>query len=142
MTCWLPPATGTSPCTLELFPLHGDCEERARTAQALLTGYGRACTFIDDHASLPITIDDIAEAAGLSAGQRDAAIRAHSPLSGTRQALNRARLDAAHHDLVGGDPTHGDTVRCIALRWGFLPGTFTRAYRRAYGINPVDRLRG
>jgi transcriptional regulator GlxA family with amidase domain len=124
-------------CVLELFRLHGDRTTRTATAAALLAGYRRAIRFIDDYASLPITVDDIAEAAGLPTRQLDAAFRWHSPTGGNiRDELRRARLDAAHRDLLAGDPTRGDTVRDIALRWGFRPGTFAQEYRNQFGRNP------
>jgi AraC-like DNA-binding protein len=67
-----------------------------------------------------------------------AAFVTHAPLGLTpAQYLRRTRLAAAHRDLVNGDPTRGDTVREIALRWGFPhPGTFAKHYRDAYGSNP------
>lgn len=124
-------------CVLDCFPLRGNPSVRERSARAQSVGYQRARKFMDDYASLPITIDDVAEAAGLPVKQLDAAFRWHSPTGGTvKDALRRVRLDAAHQDLVAGDPTQGDTVRGIALRWGFAPGRFATTYRSIHGVNP------
>ncbi len=45
------------------------------------------------------------------------------------------RVERAHADLLRLGPRTG--VAAVAARWGFLDaGTFTRAYRRAYGVPP------
>ncbi len=123
---------------LEWFPLRGgEPADRRATVEALSSGYRRAMSFIDDNVSLPISIDDIAEAAGLPARQLDAAFRWHSPTRGTAaDALRRVRLSAAHHDLVDADPTRGDTVGGVARRWGFDPRSFARHYTAAFGDTP------
>ncbi|MDQ4118039.1 MAG: helix-turn-helix domain-containing protein, partial [Actinomycetota bacterium] len=56
--------------------------------------------------------------------------------------LRRARMARAHADLRAGDPTRGDTVATIAMRWGFSnPGRFAAEYREAYGTSPSETLR-
>lgn len=102
----------------------------------------RAVAFIDGHASLPITVTDIACAAGVSARALQGAFRRH--LGVTPMAyLRRARLEGAHRDLQAADPTAGDTVAHVALRWGFLkPDRFAAAYRQAFGVPPSRTLRG
>lgn len=122
---------------LEAFPLLGDRVTRSMNSATLLTGFRRAQAFIDDHASLPITVDDIANAAGLTTAQLDHAFLAHSRSGGSAvAALRAARLSAAHRDLIEGDPTLGDTVGAIALRWGFTPAGFARIHRSEYGSSP------
>ena len=119
------------------FALSGDPADRALNSALLLRGYQRAVSFIDDNASLPITIEDIAGAAGLSTEQLDYAFSAHSFDGRTAPGrLRAARLSAAHEELVRGDPTFGDTVGAIALRWGFSPSRFAAVYRKMYGANP------
>ena len=49
--------------TLECFRLSADPRERSRTPGDQQTRYHRAVDFIEDHASLPITVGDIASAA-------------------------------------------------------------------------------
>ncbi|MEV7828913.1 helix-turn-helix transcriptional regulator [Microbacterium enclense] len=120
---------------VELFPWRHDPVDRPVTARALLTGYRRAMRYIDDYASLPITVEDIAEAAGLPSAQLDAAFRWHSPSGGaTSDVVRQVRLAAAHRDLLAAGPRN--TVRAVALRWGFTPEGFARAYRRHFGVEP------
>ncbi|MBI4944453.1 MAG: helix-turn-helix domain-containing protein [Actinobacteria bacterium] len=54
--------------------------------------------------------------------------------------VRRRRLERAHADLLRLGPR--TTVAAVAARWGFADaGTFTRAYRRAYGVPPSHTLR-
>ena len=100
----------------------------------------RATTFIDTHLAEPIGITEIADAARMSPRGLQAAFRRHQ---GTTLIayLRRARLDAAHHELLAIDPTTGITVQEIAARWGFAhSGRFASAYYQAYGISPAHTL--
>jgi AraC-like DNA-binding protein len=120
------------------FRLQGDAVVRRVTAEGRLRRYRIAAQFIDDYVSLPITVEDAAQAAGVSTSDLDQIFRGHSPIGqGVRAHLRLARLAAAHTDLINGDPTTGDTVRDIAHRWGFAdPSTFAKHYRRLYGVSP------
>jgi AraC-like DNA-binding protein len=122
----------------EVFKLQGDAPTRALTAEGRQRRYRVAAQFIDDFASLPITVEDAAHAAGVSTAELDQIFRGHSPLGlPVQEELRRRRLAAAHADLVEADPTLGDTVRDIAHRWGFhSPSRFARLYRDTYGVNP------
>ncbi|MEU1389321.1 MULTISPECIES: helix-turn-helix transcriptional regulator [unclassified Nonomuraea] len=99
----------------------------------------RATAFIDDHADLPIGIDEIATAARVSARALQYAFRRHlgtTPLGYLRQA----RLARAHAELKAGGPA--TTVTAVAARWGFFhPGRFAQLYRAAFGCSPGDTLR-
>ncbi|MFI7420177.1 helix-turn-helix transcriptional regulator [Nonomuraea sp. NPDC049684] len=99
----------------------------------------RATAFIDDHADLPIGIDEIATAARVSARALQYAFRRHlgtTPLAYLRQA----RLARAHAELKAGSPA--TTVTAVAARWGFFhPGRFAQLYRAAFGCSPGDTLR-
>lgn len=101
----------------------------------------RAVAFIDANAGRPLTLTDIAEAAGTGARALQAAFRRHhgtTPLGYAR----RVRLEHAHHDLRAADPTRGDTVGAIAARWGFAkPDRFAASYRDAFGVLPSHTLR-
>lgn len=122
--------------TMEAFRMGGDLGGRRESAAGLSTAYRRARAFIDDHASLPITLDDIAEAAHVTPLELDRAFDSHSTGSPSAR-LREARLEGAHQDLVKGDPTTGETVREIAINWGFAyPGDFARAYRARFGRTP------
>ena len=101
----------------------------------------RAVAYIDSHADQPITVADIAAAAGVSARAVQHAFKQHhdtTPLG----YLAQVRLERAHQDLQAGDPTRGDTVTAIAHRWGFTnTGRFATRYHRTYGQHPHHTLR-
>jgi AraC-like DNA-binding protein len=100
----------------------------------------RAVAYIDAHASLPITVSDIAQACGSDARALSAAFRKHLDTTPTAY-LRRARLDGAHRDLRAGAPDVGPTVDEVAARWGFArPDRFARAYLTEYGCTPHDTL--
>ena len=101
----------------------------------------RAVAFIDANAHRPVTLSDIAAAAGTGSRAIQVAFRRHydtTPLGYVR----RVRLEHAHRDLQAGDPTRGDTVAAIAARWGFAkPDRFAAYYRAAYATLPSHTLR-
>jgi AraC-like DNA-binding protein len=109
--------------------------------QAAPSTVRRAVAFIDDHASLPITVTDIASAAGVGARALQNAFHQH--LGVTPMAyLRRARLEGAHRDLKAADPTAGATVADVALRWGFTKADrFAATYRQTFGVTPSRTLR-
>ncbi len=123
---------------LDGFRLRGDRRAWSMTAEGRQRRYRIAARFLEEHASLPITVEDAASAAGVSAEELERIFRGHSPSNlSVQEHLERTRLSAAHTDLVNGDPTRGDTVREIAYRWGFAsPLRFARLYRRDYGVSP------
>ncbi|GEL25958.1 AraC family transcriptional regulator [Pseudonocardia sulfidoxydans NBRC 16205] len=100
----------------------------------------RALAYVDAHASLPITVADVAEAAGVGPAALRAAFRRH--LDTTPSAhLRGVRLDAAHRDLVAADPTADATVASVAARWGFVsPSRFADSYRDRFGCAPGETL--
>ncbi|WP_431795175.1 helix-turn-helix transcriptional regulator [Microbacterium enclense] len=97
----------------------------------------RALAFIETHAHEPVTIDDIAAAAGISTRGLQHAFR--RALGVTPSAyLRTVRLAAAHRDLQNGGTSVGD----VARRWGFSsPSRFARFYRDMYGRNPAQTAR-
>lgn len=101
----------------------------------------RAVAYIEAHAQQPLTLADLAAAAGTSSRALQYAFRRHhgtTPLGYAR----RVRLDHAHRQLQAADPTRGDTVAAVAARWGFAkPDRFAAAYRDAYGVLPSHTLR-
>lgn len=122
----------------ELFRLAGDHEARSVSAAAGLAAYRRAARFIDESMSLPISEADVARASGIALQELRLVFRANHALGWTPlEYLRRARLSAAHLDLVDGDPTLGDRVASIAARWGFRDASrFARLHREVYGVNP------
>ncbi len=109
----------------------------ARTPTAALR---RAKTFIDEHASAPITLTDIADEARLSARHLQGEFRRYydtTPMA----YLRRVRLDLARDALVHADPADGDSVARIARASGFShPGRFAAAYHEAFGEYPLQTL--
>lgn len=112
--------------------------EPGRVAPAALR---RAVAYIDGHAREPITVGDVAEAAGTTGRAVQAAFRRHldtTPLAYQR----RVRLEGAHRDLQAADPATA-TVTAIAASWGFGHGArFAQFYREQFGHTPRQTLRG
>ncbi|MGH1547678.1 helix-turn-helix domain-containing protein [Leifsonia poae] len=125
--------------TLETFPLAGDHETRRTTVAARARAFKRAIAYIDEHASLPITADDIALAAGTTTPELARAFDMHLPYT-PLQYLASVRLTAAHRDLQDGIP---EPVAVVAARWGFPDEeTFIRLYVTRFGSMPVSRTVG
>jgi len=132
---------GLAVATLEAFALVGDPRERRASAVEQAATYACAAAWFDDHASLPVTVEDAARAVGASTGGLRRAFAANGQLASTpEEYLAAARLSAAHADLVAAEP--GSTsVDQIAARWGFaVPAVFRDAYRDAYGSDPQATL--
>ena len=100
----------------------------------------RAVAFIDEHAEQPLTVTQVAAAAGISARALQTAFRRHldtTPLA----HLRTVRLAHAHRELQAADPADGTTVAAIAHRWGFGNlGRFAQDYRITYGQLPSRTL--
>lgn len=96
----------------------------------------RAAAFMDEHARLPITIDDVAQSVHISTRGLQYAFKREFGVS-PREYLRRARIAGAHDDLVRGV----GSVAQIARRWGFLHvSRFATYYRAEYGVHPRDTL--
>jgi AraC-like DNA-binding protein len=101
----------------------------------------RAVAYVDDHADQPITVEQVAAAAGVGPRALQLAFRRHHDTTPMRY-VRQVRLERAHRDLRAADPTTGVTVTTIARRWGFThPGRFSTDYRAAYGCSPSHTLR-
>ncbi|MBN9629128.1 MAG: helix-turn-helix domain-containing protein [Actinobacteria bacterium] len=115
---------------LECFPLTGERRARPATARSQLSIHRRATRFVDDYLSLPISVGDMAAAAGASQYDLDAAFRSRTGSSAAHY-LRSARLAAAHADRTR-EAAIDDAV--LAHRWGFASeDRFRRAYDSAYG---------
>lgn len=124
---------------LECFPVSGDRRTRALTAGARARVFRSAVEFMEGHASLPITINDVARAVGCSLAELDRAFVAHT-MSPATPYLWKLRLQGAHGDLLAGD-TLTASVAGIAARWGYPSVTaFALRYLHAYGRSPADTL--
>lgn len=95
--------------------------------------------YISAHLDTPITLEEVASAAGISPRGLQLAFRQHrgtTPLGFWRAE----RLARAHADLLAAPP--GTRVTDVALRWGFTHfGRFSELYRARYGLCPRDTLR-
>jgi AraC-like DNA-binding protein len=101
----------------------------------------RAMLFIEDHAAEPLTITDIAAAAGVTPRALQYGFARHLEMT-PMSYLRRIRLEHAHRDLEVADPATGATVQQIARRWGFSrPSRFAAAYCALYGQSPAHTLR-
>lgn len=94
-------------------------------------------SYIEAHLTEPITVEDIAEAAGLSVRGLQMAFRAYrdtTPLGFWRDL----RLLNAHQSLMAQE----GSVTDVALKWGFTHfGRFSGMYRDKFGFSPRDALR-
>lgn len=98
-----------------------------------------AMEFMRAHLSDPISIEDIADACGVSIRTLQQGFRQHEATT-PKAFLHRLRLEAAHADLCRGG--RDVTVADIALRRGFSHlGRFAAEYRRQYGRLPSETLR-
>lgn len=100
----------------------------------------RAMELIEAHAAEPLTVEDIAEAVGVSVRALQDGFRRHAdttPLS----YLRDVRMARVRAELSASDPGT-TTVTEIACRWGFFhTGRFSVAYRQRFGESPSHTLR-
>jgi AraC-like DNA-binding protein len=99
-----------------------------------------AAEFIETHADRPLTLSEIAAAAGLTGRALQYAFRRHFGTTPTGY-LRQVRLNRAHHELRAADPAAGLTVSAVARKWGWATGSkFTAAYQQQYGQLPSHTL--
>lgn len=112
--------------------------ERTAQTRAAPASVRRGIAYIEAHAHEPITVEEIAAAAGMSTRGLQMAFR--RAVGKTPMAYLRAvRLTHAHDELRHDADA---TVRTVAMRWGFAdPSRFARYYREFYGRNPAHTLR-
>lgn len=96
-----------------------------------------ALDYLQAHAAAPITVADVARAAGVGVRALQEAFRRHLDTTPTAY-LRRLRLDGARRDLEAGS----SSVTDVALRWGFVHlSRFAAEYRRTFDESPRDTLR-
>lgn len=101
----------------------------------------RAEQLIADHAREPLTVEDIAEAVGISVRALQEGFRRHLDTTPTAR-LREARLVGVRGELTAADPTR-TTVSQVAADWGFWHlGRFAGQYRGRWGESPSETLRG
>ncbi len=100
----------------------------------------RAAAFIEAHPERPLTLADIAAAAGVTGRALQSAFRRYydtTPVGYLRQA----RLERAYAELRDADAATGVTIAAVARRWGWTsPRQFEVAYRRRFGELPIRTL--
>jgi AraC-like DNA-binding protein len=94
-------------------------------------------TYIIAHLDQPVTLEEIAQFAGIGPRALQIAFRKHHLMS-PLQYWRMRRLAQAHAELSSGAGNVTDT----ALRWGFSHfGRFAESYRAQYGQTPNQTLR-
>ncbi|MFC9268687.1 helix-turn-helix domain-containing protein [Streptomyces zhihengii] len=101
----------------------------------------RAVAYIRDHAERPLSLTDLAQAAGVTGRALQYGFSRHlntSPMA----YLREVRLERAHTELAEATPGDGTTVAQVAARWGWANAShFTAAYRRTHGVTASETLR-
>jgi AraC-like DNA-binding protein len=119
--------------TVVLALTQGRVEAMRKPATAPAT-VRRAEDFMRAKAGKPLTVEDIANAAGCSSRGLQAAFR-HFHGASPMAALRRIRLELAHETLMRSDES--TSVAEVAERYGFSnPGRFASQYHHAFGEYP------
>jgi AraC-like DNA-binding protein len=96
--------------------------------------------WLDAHYADPVSVEDLADVAGVSVRSLQAAFRLARDCT-PMQALHDRRLRAARDALRSPEP--GTTVTRVAMDCGFFHlGRFARDYRQAFGESPSATLAG
>ena len=99
----------------------------------------RAEAFMRANASLPLSIVEIAEAAGCSVRALQIAFQRFRGTAPMR-VLHQARLEQARTEMLRAGRT--DSLARIAAEYGFSsPTRFAQSFRQKYGIYPSEMLR-
>lgn len=100
----------------------------------------RAAELIEGHAHEPLTVDDIAEAVGISPRALQDGFRRFYDTTPTA-FLRDVRLQRTRTELIHADPAN-TTVTTIATRWGFMHlGRFSAHYDHKFGETPSQTLK-
>lgn len=99
----------------------------------------KAMALIENHAAEPLTVEDVAEAVGVSVRALQDGFRRFvdtTPMCHLRDV----RLRRVHAELLTAEPGSA-TVTDVATRWGFLhAGRFSVLYRERFGEKPSTTL--
>jgi len=99
----------------------------------------RAIEFMQANLLQPLSLADIANAAGTSARSLQIGFRQFRDMT-PMEYLRRLRLNGAHQDLI--DALPGTAVATIAYRWGFAHhGMFAASYAKVFGEPPSATLK-
>jgi transcriptional regulator GlxA family with amidase domain len=98
----------------------------------------RAVEFIEANLEMPVTLADVAAAAGVPGRTLLKHFRDYRGIS-PMEYLRQARFDKAHAALRC--PEISQTVSDVAVTWGFCHmGRFSAEYRKRYGELPSETL--
>lgn len=126
--------------TLKTFPNTALAVQRTHAGWAGSAALNRAEAYMAQHAAEPITMDEVADAAGVGLRALQQAFRRRRGMS-PAAFLRATRLARAHDDLLAADPAGPAGVDDIARRWGFPSRRrFTAEYRATYGGSPEEAL--
>jgi transcriptional regulator GlxA family with amidase domain len=119
---------------------HNYTERLGRQKAAAAPGnVKRAEAFMQANAGTPLSITEIAEAAGCSVRALQIAFhrfRGTTPM----RVLQQARLEQARAEMLRADQT--ESLARIAAEHGFSsPTRFAQSFRRKYGVYPSEMLR-
>jgi AraC-like DNA-binding protein len=111
------------------------------TNRAIRRAVRRSCDYIERNLSEPLTVQMIADAAGISVRTLQNQFMEDLRQTPTAYVKNR-RLERVRADLADARPGSGVTVTDIASRWGFTHlGRFSVTYRSRFGETPSQTLR-
>lgn len=100
----------------------------------------KAMSLVEDHATEPLTVEEIAEAVGVGVRSLQAGFRRFADTT-PMSYLRDVRLNRVHEELRAADPG-SVSVTEVAARWGFLhAGRFAVQYRERFGEKPSTTLR-
>jgi AraC-like DNA-binding protein len=101
----------------------------------------RATDFMQAHADRPLTLEQVAAAAGVTGRALQYAFRRYygtTPIG----YLRRIRLERADAELRAADPDSAVRVSTVARKWGWAsPSQFSLAYQERFGVRPSHTLK-
>lgn len=101
----------------------------------------RATDFMQARADRPLTLGEVAAAAGVTGRALQYAFRRYygtTPIG----YLRRIRLERADAELRAADPDGGVQVGAVARKWGWAsPSQFSLAYQERFGVRPSQTLK-
>lgn len=120
--------------------LAGSSDKLAGVEKALPAQIRRAIDYMEAHMHDPITVGDIAAAAGISLRSLQCGFNQYCGASPSGY-LRQLRLEAVHRELA--HPQNRLSVGEVAVKWGFTHlGRFAAQYREVYGKSPSQTQRG
>jgi AraC-like DNA-binding protein len=117
-----------------------DCSRSRREASSgtLPKCVTEAERYIHSHLAQNVNMDDLVRATGASLRTLHASFRRHRGYS-PMQYLRKQRMEQVRRELA--EPTGGESVTSVALKWGFAHlGRFSAYYAKQFGESPSATL--